>query len=118
MVGKHAFVVYKLVALLMGAKAVEVEMPGLTHDLEAMREAVTERTKLIFLPSPNNPTGTANSISEISAFVSSLPEHAFFAWTKPMPNTLTTPSILCRSFAKGEKSWQCGLSRRFTDWLD
>ena len=72
LVGEHAFVVYKLVALLMGAKAVEVEMPGLTHDLRAMREAVTDRTKLIFLPSPNNPTGTANSIAEISTFVSSV----------------------------------------------
>ena len=78
LVGKHAFVVYKLVALLMGAKAVEVEMPGLTHDLRAMREAVTDRTKLIFLPSPNNPTGTANSITEISTFVQALPEHRHF----------------------------------------
>ena len=66
--GEFAFVVYKLVALLMGAKPVEVEMPGLCHDLAKMRGAITDRTKLVFLPSPNNPTGTANTENEIFEF--------------------------------------------------
>ena len=78
LVGEHAFVVYKLVALLMGARVVETAMPDLTHDLDAMREMVSDHTKLIFLPSPNNPTGTANTAREIDAFVSSLPEHVIF----------------------------------------
>ncbi|MFW5883190.1 MAG: pyridoxal phosphate-dependent aminotransferase, partial [Verrucomicrobiota bacterium] len=76
--GAHAFIVYKLVALLFGAQPVEVPMPGLRHDLDAMRAAITERTRLVFLPSPNNPTGTANSAAEITAFVRSLPPHVVF----------------------------------------
>ena len=53
--GEFAFVVYKLVALLMGAKPIEIPMPGLAHDLNQMKSAITDRTKLVFLPSPNNP---------------------------------------------------------------
>ena len=103
LVGEHAFVVYKLVALLMGAKAVEVEMPDLTHDLRAMREAVTERTKLIFLPSPNNPTGTANSIAEISTFVSSLPEHVIFCLDEAYAEYLDNPFDLVPFIREGRK---------------
>ena len=40
-----------------------------------MAEAVTERTKLVFLPSPNNPTGTVNGAGEIMAWARALPEH-------------------------------------------
>ena len=72
-VGEHAFVVYKLMSLLMGATPIEVPMPDLVHDLTQMREAITGRTKLIFLPSPNNPTGTSNSSREIIQFIESLP---------------------------------------------
>lgn len=70
-----AFVVYKLVTLLFGAKAVEVPLRDWRHDLPAMRAAVTPRTKLVFVCSPNNPTGTANSETELLAFVRGLPEH-------------------------------------------
>ena len=70
-----AFVVYKLVTLLFGAKAVEVPLRDWRHDLAAMRAAVTARTKLVFVCSPNNPTGTANEEAELLAFVRDLPDH-------------------------------------------
>jgi histidinol-phosphate aminotransferase len=72
--GVHGFVVYKLVTLLMGAKPVEVAMPGFRHDLAAMRAAVTPRTRVVFLASPNNPTGTAHTEAELVAFANGLPE--------------------------------------------
>lgn len=70
-----AFVVYKLVTLLFGAKAVEVPLRDWRHDLPAMAAAVTARTKLVFVCTPNNPTGTANTEAEVVAFVRALPEH-------------------------------------------
>lgn len=76
--GKGAFIVYKLVTLLFGATPVEVPMPGFTHDLDAMAAAITERTKVVFLPSPDNPSGTANTAAEIRAFVERLPDHVLF----------------------------------------
>lgn len=76
--GKGAFIVYKLVTLLFGATPVEVPMRNFTHDLKAMAEAVTDKTKIVFLPSPDNPSGTANSEAEIRAFIDALPERVLF----------------------------------------
>ena len=73
--GVPAFVVYKLVTLLFGAVAVEVPTTGFRHDLAAMARAITPRTKLVFVASPNNPTGASNPPGEILAFARSLPEH-------------------------------------------
>ena len=73
--GQPAFIVYKLVTLLFGAKAVEVPLVNHRHDLAAMMRAITPRTRLAFVASPNNPTGTANSAEELLAFARGLPEH-------------------------------------------
>jgi histidinol-phosphate aminotransferase len=74
--GLPEFVVYKLVALLFGARPVEVPLVNFRNDLDALRRAVTPRTKLVIVASPNNPTGTANPEAELLAFVRSLPETA------------------------------------------
>lgn len=76
--GTQAFIVYKLVTLLFGATPVEVPMPEFTHDLGAMADALTDRTRLVFVASPNNPTGTANSEAELLEFIDALPEHVVF----------------------------------------
>jgi histidinol-phosphate aminotransferase len=70
-----SFAVYKLVALLFGARPVEVPMVNFTHDLAAMAAAVTERTRLVFVCTPNNPTGTFNTEEEVLAFARGLPGH-------------------------------------------
>ena len=76
--GVHGFVDYKLATRLMGATPVEVPMPGFRHDLAAMRAAITPRTRVVFLASPNNPTGTAHTEAELVAFARSLPEDVVF----------------------------------------
>lgn len=76
--GAHSFVVYKLATLLMGAKTVEVPMPGLRHDLATMRVAVTPRTRVVFVACPDNPTGTVNPEAELVAFARDLPEDVLF----------------------------------------
>ncbi len=73
--GAPAFVVYKLVTLLFGAKAVEVPLVNWRHDLAKIAAAITPRTKLVYVCTPNNPTGTANTEAELVAFVRGLPEH-------------------------------------------
>ncbi|MDF9831838.1 histidinol-phosphate aminotransferase [Ereboglobus sp. PH5-5] len=73
--GAPAFAVYKLVALLFGAKPVEVPLINHTHDLAAMLRAVTPRTRIVYYASPNNPTGTVNSAGEILDFARALPPH-------------------------------------------
>jgi histidinol-phosphate aminotransferase len=73
--GAPAFVVYKLVTLLFGAKPVEVPLVNWRHDLPKIAAAITARTKLVFVCTPNNPTGTTNTAAEIAAFVRGLPDH-------------------------------------------
>ena len=76
--GAQAFIVYKLMTLLFGATPVEVPMQGFAHDVAAMRAAVTDRTRLLFLASPNNPTGATSSASELLELAESLPPHVIF----------------------------------------
>jgi histidinol-phosphate aminotransferase len=71
--GRPEFVVYKLVCVLFGAKAVEVPFVNHRNDLPGLRAAVTARTKLVVLATPNNPVGTANPAAEVAAFIRSLP---------------------------------------------
>jgi histidinol-phosphate aminotransferase len=72
--GWPSFVSYVLDPLKQGAAAVRVPLRDHRFDLEAILEAVTPRTKLVFLALPNNPTGTTNTRSELDAFLDRLPE--------------------------------------------
>lgn len=73
--GAQAFVVYKIMTTLAGAKSVPVAMPNYKTDLAAMRAAVNERTRMIILTEPNNPQGTGSEPGELIAFAESLPDH-------------------------------------------
>lgn len=101
--GERAFAVYKLVTLLFGAMVVEVPLVNHTHDLPAMRAAITPRTKLVFLPNPNNPTGTANSAAEIVAFAESLPPHVVFVYDEAYAEYVESPADLRPLIAAGRK---------------
>jgi len=92
---EHAFVVYKLMATLFGAKYVEVPDPGFVHDLDAMAAAINENTRLVFIANPNNPTGTIVNESEIDRFMEKVPAHvvvvfdeAYHEFLSDAPNTL------------------------------
>jgi len=72
---EHAFVVYKLMATLFGAKYVEVTDPEFIHDLEGMADAITPETRLLFIANPNNPTGTMVGQEALDRFMERVPEH-------------------------------------------
>lgn len=69
-----AFVVYSLVTKLCSATAVVVPMVNDTHDLSAMAAAITDKTKVIFIANPNNPTGTMVTADETAAFMEQVPD--------------------------------------------
>lgn len=89
--GAQAFVTYRIATLLAGGDLVEVPMPHFCHDLAAMRAAVTERTRLVFLPNPNNPTGTRLPAAAILDFVHSLPDHVVFCYDEAYAEYESSP---------------------------
>jgi histidinol-phosphate aminotransferase len=111
---QHAFAVYPIVTQAVGATAVVVPALNYGHDLDAMLLAVTEKTRLVFIANPNNPTGTLLSQASLERFINALPDtcvcvldEAYFefvscaepinsiAWLKTHPNLLIT-----RTFSK------------------
>ncbi|MBM3854886.1 MAG: aminotransferase class I/II-fold pyridoxal phosphate-dependent enzyme, partial [Verrucomicrobia bacterium] len=101
--GAPAFVVYRLVAHLLGAKAVEVPLRDWRHDLPAMAAAVTPRTKLVCVCSPNNPTGTANPEADLMDFVRRLPEHVVCAVDEAYVHYMASPPDLRPLIREGRK---------------
>lgn len=71
----HTFVIYKMEVTAAHGKAVTVPLKAWRHDLPAMAEAITPRTRLLFLCNPNNPTGTMVSAGEVERLLARLPEH-------------------------------------------
>ncbi len=72
--GEHSFSRYEDNAKLMGAKVVKTDMEKLVLNLPAMEEAITEKTKIIYLCNPNNPTGSSFGKEEFESFIAKVPK--------------------------------------------
>jgi histidinol-phosphate aminotransferase len=101
--GAQAFIVYKLVCKLFGATPIEVPMLEYGHDLKAMRAAVTERTRLLFVASPNNPTGVANAEADLVELAESLPEQVIFCLDEAYAEYLEEAPDLRAQISAGRK---------------
>lgn len=91
---KHAFIAYTLIAALFGARTIETPTPRFQPDLEAMIDAITPKTRIIFIANPNNPTGTLASQSQIDRFMLRVPDNvvtvfdeAYFEFLDNPPDT-------------------------------
>jgi histidinol-phosphate aminotransferase len=92
---QYAFIIYKLLATSFAARTIEVPTQEFEQDLDAMLDAITPKTRLIFIPNPNNPTGTLISQRKIDSFMSRVPENvivvfdeAYFEFLDDPPDTL------------------------------
>jgi len=111
---QYAFAVYPIVTQAIGAKGVPVPAKEWGHDLDAMAAAVTERTKLVFVANPNNPTGTVHTAKAIEAFLDQIPEQVLVVLDEAYCEYLTGSEypdgikllerypnlIVCRTFSK------------------
>ncbi|MGV4930212.1 histidinol-phosphate transaminase [Streptomyces sp. BHT-5-2] len=71
----RSFEAYPIVTQVSGATPVQVPLTsGEVHDLEAMLAAITDRTRLIFVCNPNNPTGTVVRRAELESFLDRVPD--------------------------------------------
>lgn len=74
-VSQHAFAIYGLVARTVGAECISVPAKDFGHDLEAMLGAINDRTRIVFVTNPNNPTGTWNTQNEVVEFLNRVPDN-------------------------------------------
>jgi histidinol-phosphate aminotransferase len=111
---EYSFAVYPLATQAVGARHIVVPAKNFGHDLDAMRSAITDDTRLVFVANPNNPTGSFIAGDQVRAFIASVPksvvvvldeayteylsaEHRYdsLGWVKEFPNL-----IVSRSFSK------------------
>ncbi|HHI93944.1 MAG TPA: histidinol-phosphate transaminase [Gammaproteobacteria bacterium] len=74
MFSQHAFAMYPIITQAASATAVVTPANDWGHDLDAMRAAITDRTRVIFIANPNNPTGTWLGGEALQAFIADVPE--------------------------------------------
>jgi len=90
--GDRAFVIYSIMARMFQANCVTVPFRDQhTHDLDAIQEAITRKTKLIFIANPNNPSGTRVSNAALERFVRRLPSHVVCALDEAYVEFLDDP---------------------------
>ncbi len=73
-VSEHAFAIYGLLTRIAGGSIIEVPARNFGHDLAAMADAITDKTRIVFVTNPNNPTGTWSARSELTDFLSKVPD--------------------------------------------
>jgi len=74
-----SFVVYKMITQAAGGTNVVVPCKDSRHDLDAMAERISPKTKIVFIANPNNPTGTMNTRAEMDRFLARVPDHVIVA---------------------------------------
>jgi histidinol-phosphate aminotransferase len=109
---ENAFIAYKLVAALFDAAPVEVPDLDYRFDLDALLQAITPRTRVIFIANPNNPTGTLVGQETIDRFLQQVPDdivvvfdEAYFEYLDEPPDSVrfvreNRPVIVLRTFSK------------------
>ncbi len=129
---QYAFAVYPLVTQAIGATAVIAPAKEYGHDLDAMTTLVSDKTKLIFIANPNNPTGTVLAPEAIKAFLEQIPDtvivvldEAYLEYADQRVNTLDWLTehanlIITRTFSKayGLASLRVGYSVSHPDVAD
>ncbi|HEX9146044.1 MAG TPA: histidinol-phosphate transaminase [Candidatus Binatia bacterium] len=111
---RQAFVVYQLVIQAAGGVGRATPLRNFTHDLDAIGEAVTSKTRIVFLANPNNPTGTIYRRAEWEHFLERIPpdvllvvDEAYFEYVEDSeyPDSLLyqgkgRPLLTLRTFSK------------------
>ncbi len=109
---ENAFIAYRLVASLFAAETVAVPDRDYRFDLEGIAEAITERTRVVFIANPNNPTGTLVGQEGLDRFMARVPndvvvvfDEAYHEYLDDPPDTLKFVKadrnvIVLRTFSK------------------
>lgn len=70
---QHAFAIYGIIATIVGAHCIKVPAINYAHDLDAMAAAINDKTRVVFVTNPNNPTGTWINKKDLISFLDKIP---------------------------------------------
>ena len=101
-VSEYCFAIYPIVAKMMGADVITVPAKDYGHDLPAMLDAVSDRTRIVFVANPNNPTGTLAPREDVIELVSGLPEHVLLVMDEAYVEYLDDPVDLLSLIRRGD----------------
>jgi histidinol-phosphate aminotransferase len=110
----HGFLIYPIAILATGAKPVVAPETNYTADVDAILNAVTPKTKMVFIANPNNPTGTALSFDEVKRLHRGLPDNVMLVLDAAYAEYVTHNDyeagielvatsdnvVMCRTFSK------------------
>lgn len=90
----RSFEAYPIITQISGAKSVQVPLTeGDVHDLDAMADAITDRTRLIFVCNPNNPTGTVVRRAELERFLDRVPSDVLVVLDEAYREFIRDPEV-------------------------
>ncbi|MDQ6851315.1 MAG: histidinol-phosphate transaminase [Actinomycetota bacterium] len=89
----RSFEAYPIITAVSGASSVPVPLRDYIHDLDAMAEQITGKTRLVFVCNPNNPTGTAVGRDDLVAFLRRVPEDVVVALDEAYREYVSEPSV-------------------------
>jgi histidinol-phosphate aminotransferase len=90
----RSFEAYPIITTVSGASSIQVPLTdGHVHDLDAMAERVTGKTRLIFVCNPNNPTGTAVGRDALVRFLQAVPQDVVVALDEAYREFVTDPDV-------------------------
>ncbi|MEU7644244.1 histidinol-phosphate transaminase [Streptomyces huasconensis] len=90
----RSFEAYPIITQVSGATSVRVPLTeGDVHDLDAMADAITERTRLIFVCNPNNPTGTVVRRAELERFLDRVPRDVLVVLDEAYREFIRDPEV-------------------------
>ncbi|MHB1076010.1 histidinol-phosphate transaminase [Thiobacillus sp.] len=110
---QHAFAVYPIATQTVGAQGIAVPAKDYGHDLAAMRAAIRDDTRVLWIANPNNPTGTFLPWAEIEAFLATVPQEVLVVLDEAYGEYLPTDDR-CDTLAWIERFPNLLISRTFS----
>jgi histidinol-phosphate aminotransferase len=89
----RSFEAYPIIAAISAAESVQVPLRDHVHDLDAMAEQITGKTRLVLVCNPNNPTGTVVSRADLIAFLRRVPPDVVVALDEAYREFVTDPAV-------------------------
>jgi len=135
-IAKPTFLIYEIASKISGAKIKFIPLKNFKYDLEAMRDSIKKKTKIIFIANPDNPTGTYLNRREVDVFLKDMPsnvicyfDEAYYELveTKDFSDTIryldSKNIVISRSFSKsyGLAGIRCGYGiakKEIIEYLD